>query len=61
MLLRPPPGRGWPVKIKFEVIARYIRRIEGDLAKSSPRYFICTERRLKEVPTFSETVRPRKK
>jgi predicted nuclease of predicted toxin-antitoxin system len=61
VLLRPPSGKGWPTKTKFEVIARNLRRIEAALVKSDPRYFICTEQRIREVPTFSATLRPRRK
>jgi predicted nuclease of predicted toxin-antitoxin system len=62
MLLRPPPGKGWNVKMKFEVIARNIRTVEMALKSGRPRYYICTERRAaREVPSFAATFRPRRK
>jgi predicted nuclease of predicted toxin-antitoxin system len=59
VLLRPPAGKGWSVKVKFEVIARNLRTLEQAYQAKDPRYYLCTEsRRAREVPTFSATFRP---
>lgn len=61
VILRPPSGKGWSVKMKFEVLARNIQTIEAALQKDRPRYFICTEKRMREVSSFAATFRPRRK
>ena len=54
IFLRPPRAKGWPMRIKFEVLARNLRTLESALTTREPRYFVCTERRsAREVATFS--------
>jgi predicted nuclease of predicted toxin-antitoxin system len=62
IILRPPRGKGWSTKMKFEVIARNIQGLEQALTNRRPRYFICPERRPpREVPSFAATFRAQRR